>query len=121
MIRVLPDAPAGVLMLEAGGKLTAADYTDVLEPALDAALAEHGKLRVVLVFTESFDGLEAGALWQDLRTGLRDWSKWERMALVTDHDWMRDFLRMFAWLVPGEARGFAADERDAAVAWAAGS
>jgi len=121
MIRVVDSGSPGVLEVEASGKLTAADYTDVLAPALDAAAKDGGKIRVVLVFGADFDGLEAGAVWQDLRMGVRDWSAWERIALVTDHTWMRDGLRMFAWAVPGEAKAFELAQRDDAVAWAAAS
>jgi hypothetical protein len=76
-------------------------------------------IRIVLMFTGEFDGLEPGAVWQDLKTGIRDWSAWERIALVTDHAWMRDGLRMFAWAVPGEVKAYPVSERDDAVAWAA--
>lgn len=119
MIRTLDDMPAGVLGFEAEGKLTTSDYTEVLAPALEAASASGAKIRVVLVFPEGFGGMEAGALWQDLKLGIGDWNAWERIALVTDIGWMRDGLRMFAWAVPGEARAFDLDERVQAVTWAA--
>lgn len=107
MIRILDDMPAGVLDFEAEGKLTASDYTEVLAPALEAVSASGGKIRVVLLLPEGFGGMEAGALWQDLKVGIRDWNAWERIALVTDIGWMRDGLRIFAWAVPGESRAFA--------------
>ena len=119
MIRILDGMPSGVLGAEAGGKLSAADYTEVLAPALAEATKDNGKLRVVLIFVEAFDGMEPGALWQDLTMGIREWTAWERIALVTDHKWMRDGLRMFAWAIPGQAKAFESSERDAAIAWAA--
>ena len=119
MIRVLEGMPDGVLGVEATGKLSIADYTKVLAPALAAATKDGGKIRIVLLFTGEFEGMEPGAVWQDLRTGIGDWSVWERIALVTDHAWMRDGLRMFAWAVPGEVKAFRASEKDDAVAWAA--
>jgi hypothetical protein len=119
MIRALDDMPAGVLGFEASGKLGPHDYTDVLGPAIDAVTAGGGKLHVVLVIGPDFDGMEAGAVWQDLRLGVHEWSAWERLALVTDHRWMRDGLKMFAWAVPGDVKDFGLDERDAAVAWVA--
>ena len=39
----------------------------------------------MFAFSGEFDGLEAGAVWQDLKTGIKDWSAWERVALVTDN------------------------------------
>ena len=120
MIRTLDGMPEGVLGFEASGKLTAEDYTGALAPALESATQDNGKIRIVLVFSGEFGGMESGALWQDLKVGVRDWSAWERIALVTDHAWMRDGLRLFAWAVPGEVNLFPTTARDDAVAWAAG-
>ena len=117
MITTLTGMPDGVLGFEASGKLTAEDYTRVLEPALAAAGADGRRIRVLVEFGAEFDGMEPGAAWQDLRTGMREWSAWERIALVTDHAWMRDALTMFAWAVPGEVRAFAAADRSAAIDW----
>lgn len=120
MIREVHGLPEGVLGFQASGKLTAHDYTDVLAPALAAASAGGGRIRVLLDFAGEFDGMEGGAVWQDLKLGIHDWDAWERIALVTDHTWMRDGLSMFAWAVPGEVRAFPSHERDAAVDWLQG-
>jgi hypothetical protein len=117
MIRVIEGLPDGVLGFEASGRLTAHDYAEVLAPALEAAAVDGGRLRVLLDFSGEFHGMDAGAVWQDVRMGVRDWNAWERIALVTDHTWMRDGLAVFAWAVPGQARTFPASDRDAAVDW----
>ncbi len=120
MIRILDDMPEGVLGFEATGKLTAEEYTDVLVPALEAAAEAPGKVRVVLQFSGEFDGLEARAAWQDVKLGIREWRAWERIALVTDHAWMRDGIGLLSWAVPGEVRAFPVDDRAAAIDWVAG-
>lgn len=119
MIQVLDGMPDGVVGFTASGKLTTDDYAKVLVPAIEAASADSGKIRILLDFTGSFDGLEAGAVWEDFRMGVRNFSAWERMALVTDHKWMRDGLTMFSWAMPGEARAFPATERETAIEWLA--
>ena len=121
MIHVLDGMPDGVVGFTASGKLTTDDYTKVLVPAIEAASAGSGQIRILIDFTGSFDGVEAGAVWQDLRMGVRNLSAWERIALVTDHKWMRDGLTMFAWAMPGEARAFPAHERETALEWLAES
>ena len=120
MIQVLEGLPEDVLGFRASGKLTAHDYTDVLAPGPAPARAGGGRIRVLLDFAGEFDGMEGGAVWQDIRMGVREWSAWERIALVTDHAWMRDGLSMFAWAVPGEVRAFPSADRDAAIGWLQG-
>ena len=120
MITILDDMPPGVLGAQASGKLTADDYTQVLGPAIASATEGGGKLRVVLVFEGEFEGMDAGAVWQDLRMGVSAWHAWERIAMVTDQRWMADGLRLFSWAVPGEARTFTLDQRAEAITWAAG-
>ena len=92
MIRVIEGLPDAVLGFEASGRLTAHDYADVLAPAPDAAAAGGGRIRVLLDFSGEFHGMDTGAVRQDVRMGVRDWNAWERIALVTDHTWMRDGL-----------------------------
>jgi len=122
MIEHIGDMPAGTTGLRASGKLSKADYRDVLEPTLRAAVAAGG-LRLLFVLTD-FHGLEPGAWIEDVKTGLevsvRHHSAWKRFALVTDVDWVAKSTRMFTWLIPGEVRIFDLDELDQARAWLAG-
>ena len=123
MIERLQGMPDGVVGLRGSGKLTKQDYTDVLEPALKEATGAR-EARVVFLL-ESFDGLEAGALLEDLKTGLRaelsDRQAWKRLAVVTDIDWIEKAMELFAWAMPGDLKVFDdLDELDEAKAWAAG-
>ena len=92
-------------------------HVGALAPALDAVSARSGRIRVLLEFTGEFDGMDRGAAWQDMKMGARDWSAWERIALVTDHPWMREGLAMFSWAVPGEAKAFPSAQRQVALDW----
>jgi SpoIIAA-like len=56
---------------------------------------------------------------QGLSFGVKHWSAWERMAVVTDVDWLRHSMQMFGWMTPGEARLFTLDELDKAKEWVA--
>jgi hypothetical protein len=118
MITQLTDLPDGVIGFETSAKLRAEDYRDVLLPAIEHAAA-NGKLRVVIVIT-SFDGITPSALWQDLKMGTEHLRSWERIALVTDVDWMNHLMSVFGWMTPGQARHFALAERADAIEWAAG-
>lgn len=118
MIEVMDELPSGVLGIRVHGKLESSDYTDVLRPAIEQALAGSGELRVVLVF-EGWDGITAGAVWEDMKLGVADYSKWTRLALVTDVDWVRHATNLFGWTIPGKVKTFSLAELDQATAWAA--
>jgi SpoIIAA-like len=119
LIKELTDLPSGVIGFEATGKLHAEDYRDVLLPALERAATEGGGIRCVIIIT-NFDGLSAGAVWQDLKMGVEHLRAWKRVALVTDIEWMTHLTTLFGWMTPGEVKHFPLTERTAAIAWAAG-
>jgi len=92
----------------------------MMEP-IYAALERGEKLNIYFELTEDFHGLDSGALWRDVKAagsvGLMHRSSWERMALVTDKDWVRHGASAFGWLAPGELRLFELSEREEARAW----
>ena len=118
MIKELNDLPAGVVGFEVAGTLKAEDYRDVILPALERAAAG-GEVRFVIVIPE-FHGMSGGALWQDLKVGVEHLRAWQRIALVTDIEWMKHMTTLFGWMTPGEVRQFSLAQRDEAVAWTAG-
>lgn len=122
MIERIEGVPDGVTGLRSSGKLTREDYTEVLEPALKAAV-EGGGIRLLFVL-DDFDGAEPGAWLEDAKTGLGAWVKnhsaWQRFALVTDVEWIARATHMFTWLAPGEVRVYGSGELDEATAWVAG-
>ncbi len=122
MIERIEDMPSETIGLRASGKLTREDYQQVLEPALKEGV-ESGELRLLFEMPD-FDGLEPGAMIDDLETGLRAWvrdhSAWKRFAFVTDVEWLAKTMRAFAWLAPGEVRVFGLAELEEAKHWIAG-
>ena len=87
MIRMLGDMPPGVLGLEAVDDIEREDYERVIVPAVEAAIAEHGKVRLVYVLGHEFDDYEGEAVWEDIKLGVRHPASFERMAIVTDARW----------------------------------
>ena len=118
MLQEIPDLPPGVIGFEVSGRLEADDYRTTLLPALEAAAAT-GDVRLVVVIP-AFEGLSAGAMWEDTKMGVEHWGAWKRTALVTDIEWMANALAWFGWMSPGQVKHFALSEREAAIAWAAG-
>lgn len=122
MVERIDDMPAGTVGFRAEGKLTREDYRGVLEPVLNEAV-ESGEVRMLFRLTD-FEGLEPGAWFQDVKTGLGlgvgHHSAWTRSAIVTDVDWVAKAYRLFAWMTPGEVMVYGLDQLEEAKSWVAG-
>ena len=122
MIERLTDMPPGTIGFRAAGEIEREDYDEVLVPELRRALEAGGGLRT-LYLIEDLDEIEPGALWADTRLGfdlgVRHHEAWIRSAIVTDIHWMARATKLFAWMIPGEARVFPRDELEQAKAWVA--
>ena len=123
MVERLPDMPAGTIGFRVSGEVEREDYEQVLIPTLHAALEGGGGLRT-LYLIEDLDEIEGDALWADAKLGfdmvVRGHGAWERSAIVTDIDWMAPATRLFAWMIPGQARVYPIAELGDAMAWVAG-
>ena len=123
MVERLTDMPPGTVGFRAAGEIEREDYDAVLVPELHRALERDGELRTLYVI-EDLDEIEPAALWADSRLGfdlgVRHHDAWVRSAIVTDIHWMARATRLFAWMIPGEARVFPLAELEQAKAWVAG-
>jgi SpoIIAA-like len=119
MIRLLSGFPENVLAVACEGQVSRQDYEEVLIPAVTAALQRHPKLRLYYEVTPQFAGIEAGAVWEDFRLGMAHLSRWERMAVVTDVEWIRLAMNAFRFLLPGRLRVFPASAVSEARRWIA--
>jgi hypothetical protein len=122
VIERLTDMPSGTVGFRAAGEIEREDYDEVLVPELRRALEAGGGLRT-LYLIEDLDEIEPGAFWADARLGfdlgVRHHEAWIRSAIVTDIDWMARATKLFAWMIPGEARVFPRDELEQAKTWVA--
>jgi hypothetical protein len=115
----MSDLPDGVLGFEAVGEVHAEDYRTVMGPAVEAAAADGRPVRLVYLIGPRFDRYSMGAAWEDLKFGLHR-VHWERVAVITDVEWMRHLTAAFGWMVPGDCKTFAVADLAQAKAWAAG-
>ena len=114
--------PPGTVGFRAGGKVTREDYRKVLEPTLRQAV-DSGEVRMLYVVEADFE-MDGGAVFEDAKTGLQlgagHLSAWKRTAVVTDVEWVRRAIRLFAWMAPGEVKVWGLDGLVEAREWVAG-
>ena len=118
MITLIEGLPNGIIGFEASGEVSADDYRRTLDPVVEQATSGGAKVRALAVLGADVD-YKTGAMLEDARLGLKDWSAWERIAIVSDDHRLREAIHLLGWMVPGEVRVFPADQREAAVTWLA--
>ncbi len=119
MIESLPNFPEHVLAFVCRGRVTKADYDAVLVPAVVRALERHQKVRLYYETAADFAGFDAGAVWEDFKVGMEHLTRWERVAVVTDVEWIKQTMRFFSFLMPGTMKAFPLAEAAQARAWIA--
>ncbi len=115
MIELLKDFPDNVAAFACRGHVTKNDYETVLIPDVNDRLSRHKKVRVYYEIPPDFSGFDPGAVWDDAKFGFSHYQSWERLAVVTDIDWIKQSIKFFGFLMPAQIRAFpTADAGDAA-------
>jgi len=118
MITVIENMPVRTIGLRASGKVSEADYRDVLVPAINAAM-EQGEVRLMYVLEDEAD-YKPGAVWADTKMWFQNLRGWERLAIVSDADWLENAVKAFGWLMPGLVKVFEPDDVRDAKQWLVG-
>ena len=117
MIDVLDGFPDNVVACVAKGHVTKSDYDTLLIPRVEQALGHHEKIRCYYEIGKEFSGLDAGAAWEDAKIGIEHLTRWERVAVVTDVEWLRLATNAFRIFMPGAVRVFGLGESEEARRW----
>lgn len=119
MIEQLQGFPENVVAFAGRGQVTKADYVSTLIPAVERAFVGHDRLRLYYELGTEFDGIDAGAMLEDFKIGIEHRTRWERVAVVTDVEWIAHAVSLFSFLMPGMMKLFATNDLDHARSWIA--
>jgi hypothetical protein len=117
MIELLDGFPVCVVAAKAQGRVTKRDYDEILTPKVDEIAGRCRQLRCYYELGVEFSGFDAGAAWEDFRLGMEHFAHWERVAVVSDLDWIRLAVSAFRFLLPGQVRVFGTSDLAEARRW----
>jgi hypothetical protein len=120
MLRRMTDVPLGTIGFEAIGEVEDDDWEDTVEPVLREEIADGRKLRLLYLLGPGTREVDGDAVKADTRFRARHASSFERVAVVSDEDWVRPALGALSFLMPGKARSFRVHELADAKVWLAG-
>jgi hypothetical protein len=119
MLRRMTDMPVGTIGFEAVGDVEDDEWEDTVEPLLRQVIAEGQKVRLLYALGPRTREVEGDAMKADTAFRARHASSFERVAVVSDEDWMRPALSALSFMLPGKAKGFRTREIEDAKAWLA--
>ena len=118
MIEVMRESDGDVLGLRATGKLSVADYRDVLVPTVRALLDRFDSLKVLILLDEPFDGWTLGAAWANTVFDAKHRNHLGKVAMVGAPRWEQWCVNVAAsLLMNGELQTFDREGLDAAWQW----
>lgn len=117
MLERVEDLSNDIIGLRATGTVSKDDFDDVVHPLLSQARRDAKRIRLLYHFPAEFEGFTPGAAWEDLHIGFRHLRLFERCAIVTDKEWIRNLARGVGTLLPCPIKVFGDAEWDDAVAW----
>ena len=89
----------------------------VAAEAVEEMLARRKNIRFLYHIGDEFSGFDAKAMWDDAKVGLKHFSAWERVAVVTEVGWIRTAMKAFGFVMPGRVRVFGNSELAEARQW----
>lgn len=117
MIEIIHDVPAYVAAFRANERVTEDDYLNTINPLVAKIEKEFGKISYLLVLNTELKNYSIGAWIRDGLLGLKYFTKWKKLAIVTHSKGIKDFTDFFGKLIPPKTRGFTMEELDAAKRW----
>jgi len=117
MIGLIEGLPVNVLGITAEGKITGADYENVLIPLIEEKLKANKTIKLLYHLGSTFDGLSLGAMLDDAKIGIKYFSSFDKIAIVSDHEMINAMARFFGHLIPCEVRIFKNAEIEEARKW----
>jgi hypothetical protein len=119
MLKQMADMPPGTVGFDAIGEVDDDDFEKTVEPVLRRIIADGRKVRLLYLLGVQFREYEGDALKEEMKFAVHHPSAYERVAVVSDEEWLRPALRLLSVLVPGQLRGFRTADLAVAKSWVA--
>lgn len=118
MISIIKNAPANVAAFTATGEVNKEDFENTVVSHIKVVADQYNELNYVLNLDTDISNFSMGAWLEDALLGIKNISKWNRAAIVTDKEGIRNFTEIFSKVMPGKFRGFEKEEPEATINWA---
>jgi hypothetical protein len=120
MVKLLEGFPPHVAAYEAQGKVDKDEYESIVMKRVDEVAAEYGKINFLVRLETGMENYSITALLKYLEVSFEHFKKWNRMAIVSDQQWVRVIYDTLSPLVPGKIKSYELQEYETAKQWVSG-
>jgi hypothetical protein len=117
MVELIQDLPANAVGFHAYGEVSKDDYQTVVIPAVDRLAAGNTKINFLLVLDTDVSDFTPGGIFNDILLGFKHFTKWNKVAIVSDLDKTAIFFDSISTPLPGETRRFSKNDIKGAKEW----
>ncbi len=119
MLQLIEGLPENVVGIRAVQQVTKDDYEKIVFPALESVHKKFKKMNLLMVLETSVANYTPGAWVDDLKAGLKYFSNWHKIAIVSDQKMVQVITDAVSVVMPGECKGFSLAELPTAQLWVA--
>ena len=117
MLTTINELPNHVFGIRASGTVTREDMETVLFPGLQKLVDQYSEILYLLVLDTEVGSFTVGSWLQDMKAGIKHFSKWKKIAVVTAQSGVEKFTDIFSVIVPGDSKGYKMSELGEAMTW----
>lgn len=117
MIYAIENLPANMVGFKATGNITESDFSKIVIPTVKVLIDKTDKLNYLLVLDTSIKNFSKEAWFENAMMGMKNLTKWNRAAIVSDVTAIKVFTNIFSVLMPGEFKVFEHSQLQNAIDW----
>lgn len=116
MIEQIHNLPDNMVGFRSSGEVTQDDFK-LVKTKVSQLVEKTGKLNYLLFLDNSPADFTFGAWVQDALLGIKNITKWNRAAIISDSETVDKFTTFFSKIMPGEFKVFHKNDLERAIEW----
>ncbi|MFC7524300.1 STAS/SEC14 domain-containing protein [Parapedobacter sp. GCM10030251] len=117
MVSLMNDFPDHVVAYRASGKIKKDEYERVVMTRVNEVADRYGKINFIVLLETDMQNYSLTAFIDYIKISFKHFSKWNRMAIVSDQRWLRKAYEGLSPLVHGEIRCYEVSDFEVAKTW----
>ena len=102
---------------EAKGVVTGDDYEKIMIPAIKKVVSKYDKINFLYHIGKEFESYDLKALYNDSKVGFSYLFDFNKIAVVTDKEWVKNLVKAFTPFYPAKIKVFDEEQYHDAIEW----